>query len=994
MTVALGGSSGSGSQLGIWTLIADGHGGFVPTTPAPIPLPGNDPSAPSAITLADLDGDGFPDAVIGRSTTGTVLIAYNDGTGTMRPSAKAAPDVGVRAGAVLPGVSAQAFADFNDDGQLDFVTLTSGGAEVFLGQSGGGFTPGQFLPAAGATFVKVADVNGDGIPDIVLGNGNLVVYLGNGDGTFRPAPASPVAAPAGYSIENVTLADVNNDGHLDAVATMQSNGNGIGTMYFAVFFGDGQGGFEFNPNTVIPLQFGLAGLIVDDTIPQIAATLGDFNGDGKLDLLVPTESGGVYSLTDYLGNGNGTFTPGPVVYSGTGAAYDELLVGDLTGDGTLDIVGFNGGASPTADVYLGDGKGGFQQSASVDLSKGTDAVGNTIFPADLALGDFNGDGHLDLAVSYYDFFANPTEVDIFTGDGAGHFAAAQSVTVGMNPFTLVSIPRIPFLDAGTFAVTDEPPTANNSTTTAVSGLSVTIPVLDDATNPDGAPLTIEGLTAPAHGVAHIAGGPPSNPADEVIVYAPTVGFTGTDSFTYTIADPAGVESTGTVAVTVTAQSVNPSATSIAAVSGSGPFGGAAILTATLTASGSHLPGETIAFTLNEGGTVKTVGTATTDANGVATLTGVSVAGLNPDTYASAVGASFAGDSTYAASSASGTLVVSALAPPAVTGVSPAAGPTTGGTMVTITGSNLAGATAVDFGLTQVSSFISDTASQIVVSSPAGAGTVGVTVMTASGRSATSSAAEFSYFPSQALPTNLSAVSGSGTIGGTATLTSTLTASAVPLAGRTVIFTLTEGGTVRTVGTATTDANGVATSTGVSLAGLNAGTYSSAVGVSFAGDPTYAASSSSGTLVVNPTKAPHQSPPVIIGEQPLFRRKTSKKGKPIGRPVLSGFVFDFSDPINPTSATNGRNYQVDTITTKRVKKQTRRILHPITSFSVAYSAAKDSVTLTFAGKQTFRTGGQITVVGGPPSGITGASGAALAGNKAFTISPRGQSIVAQ
>ena len=159
--------------------------------------------------------------------------------------------------------------------------------------------------------------------------------------------------------------------------------------------------------------------------------------------------------------------------------------------------------------------------------------------------------------------------------------------------------------------------------------------------------------------------------------------------------------------------------------------------------------------------------------------------------------------------------------------------------------------------------------------------------------------------------------------------------------------------------------------------------------SFAGDSTYAASSASGALVVSAA-----TPLTIIGEQPLFRRKTNKKGKPIGKPVLSGFLFDFSQALNPSSATNNANYQVDTVTTKRVKKQTRHILHPITSFSVAYSAANDSVTLTFAGKQTFRTGGQITVVGGPPSGITGVSGAALAGSKVFTISPRGQSIVAQ
>jgi hypothetical protein len=1072
ITTALGDPS-TPTQLGVWTLIADGHGGFTPTTTAPIPLAGNDASAPSVITMADLDHDGFLDLVLGRSTSGTVLVAMNDGTGTMRPSVRAAPFIGDRTSAVLPGVSAQVFADFNDDGQLDFVTLTGAGAEVFLGRSGGGFTPGQFLPASAPNFVKVADVNGDGIPDVVIGNGDLVVYLGNGDGTFRPAPASPVPPPGGYSIENATLADVNNDGHLDAVATMQLGGTGIFTLYFAVFFGDGQGGFEFNANTIIPVQFGLSGLVVDDTIPEISATLGDFNGDGKLDLLVPTEAGGVYSLTDYLGNGNGTFTPGPVIYSGTSAAYDELLLGDLNGDGRLDIVGFNAGGSLTADVYLGDGKGGFEQSASVNLSQGADSVGNTIYPSDLALGDFNGDGHLDLAVSYYDFFANPTEVDVFTGDGAGHFAADQSVTVGMNPFTLVSIPRAPFLDAGTFSVADQPPTAQDATATAVSGSSITIPVLERATDPSGAPLTIVGLTNPAHGVAHIVAGPPSDPADEVVVYAPLPGYSGTDSFTYTIADPDGVESTGTVTVTVTglqpptvtglSPATGPAAggtqvtiagsnlagatavdfgstqvtsfisdtasqiilsspagtgtvhvtvvtpggtsptrsvdqfsysssqvlpTNLSAVSGSsGIFGGIATLTATLTGSAGPLSGRTVVFTLTQGNTVQTVGQANSGGNGVATLTGVSLTGFTAGTYTGAVGARFAGDATYAPSSASGDLVVGAPASPSVSFVSPFTGPAAGGTLVTITGSNLAGATAVDFGFTQVTSFISDTASQIILSSPAGTGSVFVDVVTPAGTSPTSPFDQFSY-TSPAVPTNLSTVSGTGALGGTATLTATLTASAVPLAGRIVTFTLREGGAMRTVGTASTDAHGVATLTGVSLAGLSPGAHQGAVGASFAGDSTYADASASGTLVISTGQ-----PLLIIGEQAQFHRKTNKKGKPTGKPVLSGFVFDFSGALNPSSATNKSNYQINTITTKRVKKQTHHILHPITSFSVVYSAANDSVTLAFVGKQTFQTGGQITVVGGA-SGITEVSGAALPASKVFAITPRGQSIVPQ
>jgi hypothetical protein len=134
--------------------------------------------------------------------------------------------------------------------------------------------------------------------------------------------------------------------------------------------------------------------------------------------------------------------------------------------------------------------------------------------------------------------------------------------------------------------------------------------------------------------------------------------------------------------------------------------------------------------------------------------------------------------------------------------------------------------------------------------------------------------------------------------------------------------------------------------------------------------------------------------LIIREQPLFQRKTNKKGKPIGSPVLRGFLFDFSEALNPANATSKGNYQVDSVTIERVKKHTQRVFHPITGFSVAYTAANDSVTLTFTGNQTFRTGGQITVVGGPPSGVTGASGVALSGSNVFTISPRGQSIVPQ
>ena len=87
-----------------------------------------------------------------------------------------------------------------------------------------------------------------------------------------------------------------------------------------------------------------------------------------------------------------------------------------------------------------------------------------------------------------------------------------------------------------------------------------------------------------------------------------------------------------------------------------------------------------------------------------------------------------------------------------------------------------------------------------------------------------------------------------------------------------------------------------------------------------------------------------------------------------------------------------SFQVDTTSTKRVRKQTVRTLHPITNFTVSYVAATDSVILTFTGKRpTFPTGGQIEVIGGPSGGVSGASGETLAETTGFKISPGGRSI---
>src|SRR5262249_2693024 len=146
---------------------------------------------------------------------------------------------------------------------------------------------------------------------------------------------------------------------------------------------------------------------------------------------------------------------------------------------------------------------------------------------------------------------------------------------------------------------------------------------------------------------------------------------------------------------------------------------------------------------------------------------------------------------------------------------------------------------------------------------------------------------------------------------------------------------------------------------------NAGTYNGD-GWSFT-DPTGNYRSASGTVndIINqPTPTPTPTPtltphPVILGEHSLVSRKTNKKGKRVGKPVLAGFEFEISSPLNPASATNSANYQVDNVIKKRVKKKVERILQPITQFNVSYNS--DAVTIVLARRETFKIGGQITIL---------------------------------
>jgi FG-GAP-like repeat len=405
---------------------------------------------PQSVATGDFNGDGRLDlavvdnCVASGKLISTVYVLPGNGDGTFQPPV-----------ASFSGTGSLAAADVNGDGKMDLILQPdSVDAQIYLGNGDGTFTNASnytYFGSSTAYGVAVADFNVDGHLDIAAGN---TVLLGNGDGTFQGTPLTVLTnSLSPYGAGAPVIGRFNKNGGPE-VAVLLNGG-------VSILANDGTGFLALAHTYPLQLPEGMGGVNI---------VVGDFNGDGNLDLIVlyigPTDYHPNWLIWGYetlLGNGDGTFqapVDHPTQGGWAGGSFSVALA-DFNGDGKLDLAltpgneeGY-GGSEPYITVLLGQGDGSF-------------ATPTSFLPAYfLCAADFNGDGKLDIAFSWGEvgevtgiMFGNgdgtfqppvyPTDLDSFSvrttadlnNDGRPDLVSNNQVALGKGDGTFTLLPAV------------------------------------------------------------------------------------------------------------------------------------------------------------------------------------------------------------------------------------------------------------------------------------------------------------------------------------------------------------------------------------------------------------------------------------------------------------------------------------------------------------------------------------------------------------------------
>jgi hypothetical protein len=300
-----------------------------------------------------------------------------------------------------------AMGDFNNDGRLDITVANSGtdNIGVFLGYGDGTFS--SMVPYSAGSgsqprSVTVGDFNGDNLSDIVVANqgiDNIGVFLGYGDGTFQNIMYYSTGSGSGPF--SVGVGDFNNDKKVDFVVANRGTSNiGIQLAFADELF--------FNQLTYATGDYSSPEWVV----------VGDFNNDSRLDVVVAnSERENVGVFLGYHAEG---FLQTPAYLIGSSSQPTSVTIGDFNNDTRLDVAVVNNGTNNVV-ILLGSGYGTFSSQTNYSTSNGS-------YPCSVGVGDFNNDNRLDIAVAN----SGTGNVGVFLGYGNGTFSSQTTYFTGLD----------------------------------------------------------------------------------------------------------------------------------------------------------------------------------------------------------------------------------------------------------------------------------------------------------------------------------------------------------------------------------------------------------------------------------------------------------------------------------------------------------------------------------------------------------------------------------